>query len=225
MGPAVFGIPLWAELVAAGLGGLQGALFAAGFRERRIDVLGVVAIGIAVALGGSLLRDLILNQPPVVVWSSWYLLVAGLAALVGMTAGPLVKRAGWVVIMLDALVIGIFGVIATTKALSLGVGAIGALLVGIIGAVGGSLVRDLLLGLPVSFLQVGSLFAAAAGAGAAVLILLVTLGVSVPVAGVIGVAVTALLRLAAVRFDWRFPEQRALPWPWRSRPRMRGAGG
>ncbi|ARJ06554.1 hypothetical protein GCM10010988_18200 [Cnuibacter physcomitrellae] len=225
MDAAVFGIPLWAELVAAGLGGLQGALFAAGFRERRLDVLGVVAIGIAVALGGSLLRDLILNQPPVVVWSSWYLLVAGLAALVGMAAGPLVKRAGWVVTGLDALVIGTFGVIATTKALSLGVGAIGALLVGIIGAVGGSLVRDLLLGLPVSFLQIGSLFAAAAGAGAAVLILLVTLGVGVPIAGAIAVGVTALLRLAAVRFDWRFPEQRALPWPWRSRPRMRGAGG
>ncbi|MCS5495634.1 TRIC cation channel family protein [Cnuibacter physcomitrellae] len=124
-----------------------------------------------------------------------------------------------------ALVIGTFGVIATTKALSLGVGAVGALLVGIIGAVGGSLVRDLLLGLPVSFLQVGSLFAAAAGAGAAVLILLVTLGVGVPIAGAIAVGVTALLRLAAVRFDWRFPEQRALPWPWRFRPRMRGAGG
>ena len=62
-----FQVPLWIELLAAGLGGLQGALFAAGQRDRRIDVLGFVAIGLAVALGGSLLRDIMLNQPPVVI--------------------------------------------------------------------------------------------------------------------------------------------------------------
>ena len=62
--------PLWIELLAAGLGGLQGALFAAGERHRRIDVLGVVVIGLSVSLGGSLLRDILLDQPPVVIWSN-----------------------------------------------------------------------------------------------------------------------------------------------------------
>jgi hypothetical protein len=46
-----FQVTLWIELLAAGLGGLQGALFAAGVRSRRIDVLGVIVIGLAVALG------------------------------------------------------------------------------------------------------------------------------------------------------------------------------
>jgi hypothetical protein len=64
-------------LLAAGLGRLQGALFAADTRRRRIDVLGVLVIGLIVALGGSLLRDVVLNQPPVVVWMNWYIVVAG----------------------------------------------------------------------------------------------------------------------------------------------------
>ncbi|KQO07531.1 hypothetical protein ASF06_13120 [Agreia sp. Leaf244] len=214
---AVFGIPLWAELLAAGLGGLQGALFAAGVRERRIDILGVMVIGMGVALGGSLLRDVILNQPPVVVWSSWYLVVAAAAALLGMALQPLLRHVDWVVVVLDAVVIGTFGAIGTTKALSLGVGEVGALLVGVVGAVGGSIIRDLLLGLPVAFLQVGELFVVAAGAGAAALILLVAVSVPIPIAGIVCIAITTVVRIGAVRFNWRFPEQRPLPRvAWRS---------
>ncbi|CAL4858704.1 TRIC cation channel family protein [Microbacterium sp. MM2322] len=63
-----FAVPLWVELLAAGLGGLQGALVAAEHRHQRIDVLGVLVIGLLVALGGSLLRDVVLNEPPVVIW-------------------------------------------------------------------------------------------------------------------------------------------------------------
>ena len=115
-----FQVPLWIELLAAGLGGLQGALFAAGQRDRRIDVLGFVAIGLAVALGGSLLRDIMLNQPPVVIWVNWYLLVAGACAIVGMALQPTLLRAGWLITVLDAVVMGIFGAMGASKALSLG---------------------------------------------------------------------------------------------------------
>ncbi len=205
-----FLVPLWIELVAAGLGGLQGAMFAAALKGRRIDVLGVVVIGIGVALGGSLLRDILLNQPPVAVWSNWYLLTAAAGALVGMALHPLLARATWVITALDAIVMGLFGAIGASKALSLGVGEAGSVLAGVVGAVGGSIVRDLFLGLPVAFLHVGSLFAVAAGAGSATLVGLAALGVPIPVAGLIAVAVTTVVRLGAVGFDWTFPEQRPL---------------
>ncbi|WP_197409361.1 MULTISPECIES: trimeric intracellular cation channel family protein [unclassified Rathayibacter] len=209
----VFGVPLWAELAAAGLGGLQGALFAATIRERRIDVLGVMILGLAVALGGSLMRDVMLNQPPVVVWSSWYLVVAALAALLGMAVEPFLRHLDSVVLVLDAVVIGTFGAIGTSKALALGVGEVGALLIGIVGGVGGSIVRDLLLGRPVELLHVGSLFAVAAGAGSSALLVLDALGVPVMIAGPVCIAVTAAVRLGAVRFGWTFPEQRSLIRP------------
>ncbi|SES16607.1 Uncharacterized membrane protein YeiH [Lentzea xinjiangensis] len=205
-----FQVALWIELLAAGLGGLQGALFAAGERHRRIDVVGVVVIGLAVSLGGSLLRDIVLNQPPVVLWRNWYLVVAGASALLGMALQPVLARVDWLITGLDAVVMGLFGAIGASKALSLGTGEAGALVAGIIGAIGGGMLRDVILSLPISFLRVGTLYAVAAGAGAGVLVVLVVLGTPIPVAGVVCVVVTTVLRLAAVRFGWTFPEQRAL---------------
>ncbi|WP_203137020.1 trimeric intracellular cation channel family protein [Microbacterium sp. JZ31] len=202
-----FQAPLWIELLAAGLGGLQGAIFAAAERRRRIDVLGVVVIGLAVALGGSLLRDSLLDQPPVVIWSNAYLLVAGASAILGMLVQPLLARGEWAITALDAVSMGLFGAIGASKALALGAGPAGALVVGIVGAIGGGMLRDVILSLPFSFLQVGTLYAVAAGAGVATLLLLIGVGTPVPVAGVVCVIVTAALRVAAVRFDWRFPEQ------------------
>ena len=64
---------------------------------RRIDGLGVTVIGLTVALGGSLLRDIVLNQPPVVIWMNWYLLAAGAAAILGMVLQPVVARADWLI--------------------------------------------------------------------------------------------------------------------------------
>lgn len=205
-----FQVALWIELLAAGLGGLQGALFAAGERHRRIDVLGVVVIGLAVSLGGSLLRDIVLNQPPVVLWKNWYLLVAGASAILGMALQPVLARVDWLITGLDAVVMGLFGAIGASKALSLGTGEAGALVAGVIGAIGGGMLRDVILSLPISFLQVGTLYAVAAGGGAGMLVVLAELGTPVPIAGLVCVVVTTLLRLVAIRFGWTFPEQRAL---------------
>ncbi len=113
-----FQVALWIELLAAGLGGRQGALFAAGERHRRIDVLGVIVIGLAVSLGGSLLRDIVLNQRPVVLWENWYLLVAGAGALLGMLVQPVLVRADWLITVLDAVVMGLFGAIAAHRSRS-----------------------------------------------------------------------------------------------------------
>lgn len=207
---AQFQVALWIELLAAGLGGLQGALFAAGQRERRIDVLGVIVIGLAVSLGGSLMRDIVLNQPPVVVWVNWYLLVAGASALLGMLLQPLFVRAEWAITGLDAVVMGIFGAIAVSKALSLGVGSVGALVVGVIGAIGGGMLRDVILSRPIAILHVGTLYAVAAAAGVGTLIVLVKFETPIAIAGVVSAVVAAAVRVAAVIFGWTFPEQRAV---------------
>lgn len=205
-----FGIPLWAELAAVGLGALQGALFAGGFTDRRIDVLGAVLVGIGVALGGSLLRDVLLGEPPVVIHGDWYVAVAAATALLGLTLQRLFARLDPLIVALDAVTIGLFGAIGATKALALGVPPVPAVFVGAAAAVGGSVLRDVTLNLPVALLHVGSLYAIAAAVGAALLVALVAAGVPVLYAAVTGVVLTTAVRLLAVRFDWSVPEQRAL---------------
>ena len=207
----LFVIPLWADLVAVGLGGVQGALFASGFRgQRRLDFLGVAIIGIVMGMGGGLIRDLLLNVDLATLRSDWYLITATLAALAGMLLAGIFQRLNSVIVGLDALVIGLFGAFGTSKALALGLPPVPAVFVGVCAAVGGGILRDMMMGLPVAIMHVGSLYAVAAGVGCTVLALSHVLGAPLVAAAIAGVIVTAVIRLLAVIFDVSLPEQRML---------------
>lgn len=210
-----FTIPLWADLLAVGIGSLQGATFAAQFRDRRLDLLGVAIIGIATGFGGGLIRDLLLGEVPRALESNAYLPVATAAALLGMLLERLFARLNAVITALDALTIGLFLAIGTTAALAAGLPEVPAVFVGVISAVGGSILRDLLLNVPIALMHVGSLYAVAALAGGIVIVVLTRFDVDVSVAALAGVVVTFVVRILAVLFRWSLPEQRSL----RRRPR------
>ena len=201
-------MPLWAELTAVGVGSLQGALFAAGFK--RLDLLGVAIVGIASGIGGGFLRDILLSTTPAAFSINWYLLTATLAAFVGMLVPRLFDKVDPVITLLDAVSIGMFGAIGATKALALGLPILPALFIGTVSAVGGGVLRDMILNIPIALMHVGSFYAFASMGGIVVLLTLVQFGVPVLVAGTVCVVVTTLLRLLAVRFGWSLPEQRAL---------------
>jgi uncharacterized membrane protein YeiH len=205
-----FIIPLWADLLAIGIGALQGALFAAQFRDRRLDLLGVAIIGIATGFGGGILRDVLLAQVPAALTSNWYLIVATGAALLGMLLERVFSKLGALITALDALTIGLFGAIGTTKALAAGLPEVPAIFVGVLSAVGGSILRDLLLNLPIALMHVGSLYAVAAVAGTTSLVVLLAFGVPVFWAASVCVALTFGVRILAVLFKWSLPEQRAI---------------
>lgn len=207
---AAFVIPLWADLLAIGIGAAQGALFAAQFRDRRLDLLGVAIIGIATGFGGGILRDVLLAEVPAALTSNWYLIVATAAALLGMLLERLISRLGPLVTVLDALTIGLFGAIGTTKGLAAGLPEVPAIFLGVLSAVGGSILRDLLLNRPIALMHVGSLYAIAAFAGTTSLVIMLELGVEVFVAAAICVAITFTVRVLAVLFNWSLPEQKAI---------------
>ena len=207
---AAFVIPLWADLLAIGIGALQGAMFAAQFRDRRLDLLGVVIIGIATGFGGGLIRDALLSEIPAALSNNWYLIVATGAALLGMLLERVFRRLRHLITALDALTIGLFGAIGTTKALAMGLPVVPSVFVGAVSAVGGSILRDLLLQLPIALMHVGSLYAVAAIAGCSSLVVMVALGVPVLLAAVVCVAITFGVRILAVLFHWSLPEQRAI---------------
>lgn len=203
-------IPLWTDLLAVGVGALQGAMLAGEMRSRRLDLLGVAIIGTATGLGGGLLRDIFLGVPAVALNTNWYLPTAVVAALIGMLLQQVFSRVDWAITALDALTIGLFGAIGASKALAAGLPVIPAIFVGVVSAVGGGVIRDLLLGVPIAMMHVGSLYAVAAGVGTTVLVAMVRFGAPVELAATICVVLTTLIRVLAVRFGWSLPEQRAL---------------
>lgn len=210
MSTALFSIPLWLDLTAVAIGAIQGAMFSGRLKEHRIDLLGVTIIGIVVGLGGGLLRDLLLNQLPAMMQTNWYLITATVAAIIGMLLQRAFARLNPLIIALDAVTIGLFGAIGTTKALAYGVPVVPAIFVGVVSAVGGSILRDMMLNLPIALMHVGSLYAVAAAAGTTLVVVLAAAGVNITIAGVACVVVTTAIRLLSVRFGWSLPEQRAI---------------
>ncbi len=207
----LFTIPLWADLLGVGLGGVQGAMFASGFQgQRRLDWLGVAIIGIMIGMGGGLIRDILLGQTPATLQNNWYLITATGAALLGMLLAGLFTRLNRVIVVLDAVVIGMFGAFGTSKAIAFGIPPVPAVFIGVCAAVGGSVLRDMLMGLPTAIMHVGSLYAVAAGAGCAFIVVANAFGMPIPLAAVLGIAVTAVIRILAVSFDVSLPEQRRL---------------
>ncbi|MFE6733401.1 trimeric intracellular cation channel family protein [Microbacterium sp. NPDC057650] len=207
----LFTIPLWADLLGVGLGGIQGAMFASGFQgQRRLDWLGVAIIGVMIGMGGGLIRDLMLGLPPATLQSNWYLITAAGAALLGMLLAGVFNRLNGFIVGLDALVIGMFGAFGTSKAIGLGVPPVPAVFIGVCAAVGGGVLRDVLMGLPVAIMHVGSLYAVAAGVGCTFIVVAHGLGMNITLAAVLCIVLTAIIRVLAVIFDLSLPEQRRL---------------
>lgn len=203
-------LPEWVNGLAIGVASVQGATYASGFRDRKLDLFGVAVIGIATGLGGGFLRDLLLNRLPVALTENWYILVAIGAALLGMLLARMFRRVDWMITVLDALALGLFAALGTTAALVTGLPLVPALFVGVITAVGGGFIRDLLLNMPISVMHVGSLYAVAAAAGSLALLVCNEANIGLEISVPLCISVTVVLRLLAVRFGWSLPEQRML---------------
>ena len=153
---------------------------------------------------------MLLGQVPAALQSNWYLPVATGSAMIGMLLERLFHRLRHLITALDALTIGLFGAIGTTKALALGLPEIPAIFLGVVSAVGGSILRDVLLNVPIALMSVGSLYAVAALVGTTSLVLAVALGADILAAAALCVALTFAVRILAVLFKWTLPEQTAL---------------
>jgi len=203
-------IPLWTDLAAIGIGSLSGTVYATESRERRLDLLGIAIIGIAAGFGGGVIRDLMLSEVPAALQSNWYFPVAIAAALLGILLEHVFRRLGHLVTTLDALTLGVFGAVGTAKALSAGLPVVPAIFLGAVTAVGGSIIRDVLLGAPIALMYVGSLYATGAIVGSAAFVGLTVLGVDMWVGAVVCIAVTFAVRMLAVAFGWSLPDPRSL---------------
>jgi uncharacterized membrane protein YeiH len=132
------------DLVGGFIFALSGGLVAV---RKGLDLFGVLVLACTTALGGGVVRDVLIGAVPPVAFSDWRLgASAGLAGLVTFLFHPGVERISASVRILDAAALGLFAVSGSVKALIVGVGPITAVLVGVITAVGGGVLRDVLAG-------------------------------------------------------------------------------
>ena len=140
-------------------------------RQKGLDIFGILVIAFTVACGGGIIRDVCIGAIPPAGLSDWrYLVVATAAAIITMSLQPLVKKLNRPVLLFDALGLALFAVSGARKALSFGHNYEVALLLGMITAVGGGILRDVLLNnVPVVLEK--EIYASAALAGAGVVVI------------------------------------------------------
>lgn len=202
----IFGLDLFGTAIFAITGALRG------FR-RHLDFLGVCVLACAVGIGGGMMRDALIGAQPVAAFQDGsYLMICALMGACAFYIAPRLSVRWNVIPVLDAVGLGVFTAIGCEKAAIYGCGRAAIVLCGVMTAVGGGVIRDVLV-MRIPAVLRSDFYATAAALGGVVFVLLWEY---VPEVGYYGrfmiVATLVLfLRLLAMRFKFHLPASRAIP--------------
>jgi len=183
---------------------LDGALVA--LRVARLDIVGAITLGMVTAIGGGIIRDLLIGAVPPATFSDWrYLSVATAGGLIAFLLGSRLERLSKPITVLDAAGLSLFAVTGASKSLAFGLGAGQAIILGAITAVGGGTLRDVLVRQVPAVLQSG-LYAIPALIGAAITVATTRADVFGPITALTAAATCFLIRMAGVRYGLNAPQ-------------------
>lgn len=197
-------LPIWYDLFATFAFGMTGAMV--GLRKH-YDIVGLASLAFAVGVGGGVIRDgLFLQQIPAA-FMDWRYTAAILLSVVCaiVLQHHLEKRQ--VVLMIafmDALGLAAYTIVGTQKAVFAGLTLVGAILVGVINAAGGGVLRDILSHEPPQIYRPGQLYALLSIVGSIIFLFLTgVIDMSAQPAALISIATIFILRMIVVFFDIR----------------------
>jgi uncharacterized membrane protein YeiH len=190
------------DLLGVAVFAASGALLAG---RKRLDLFGVVVIGLVTAVGGGTLRDLLLGATPVFwVRRPTYVGVAVAAVIVVLVGARRLGPRRGPLLVADACGLALFSVLGAREAIGAGAPPAIAVVMGVMTGVAGGLMRDVLCGeIPLILRQ--EVYATAALAAAGVFIGLTALGVGGDAPVWTGILAGLGLRLAAIRWGFSLP--------------------
>jgi uncharacterized membrane protein YeiH len=175
-------------------------------RDKKLDLFGIAAVGFITAIGGGTVRDVLLGSTPV----GWmndliYLIMIGSGVIISMFFNRAVLKLRRTFFMFDTVGIAVFTVLGLQKALTLGVHPAIAIMMGMVSAVFGGVIRDIVCNeIPLIFRQ--EIYALTCIAGGIVYVSLDIVGIG----QVLNVAITSifivLFRVLAVKYQWKLPD-------------------
>jgi uncharacterized membrane protein YeiH len=171
-----------------------------------LDFFGVMVVGFATALGGGVLRDLLIGAIPPQAIRDWRYTVGAFTAsgAVFILYHFAQQIPSQLLMILDAAGLALFAVAGTQKALDYGISPFIATLMGTITGVGGGTIRDILL-MHVPNVLRADIYATAALAGSAVMVVARKLGLHPTPAAILGGTVCFALRVISVWRHWNLP--------------------
>lgn len=192
----------WLDMIGTLAFAISGAI--AGY-QKKLDLFGIITAAYATACGGGIIRDACIGALPPAGLSDWrYLALVVVATSMVIGGAKLVKKLSQPVLLFDAAGLSFFAVLGAHKTLGHGHGIETAILLGVISAVGGGALRDLLLNRTPVILQ-KEIYASAALLAAAFFTIGQTLGW--PLGWMSGAAIGScfVLRYLSLRYHWNLP--------------------
>ena len=192
------------DLLGTAAFAVNGAMTA--IRTARLDIIGIITLGMVTAIGGGFIRDILLGDLPPATFLDWrYLLVAASGGLLAFFLGRELERLALPITILDAVGLSLFAITGTIKGLEFGLGNTQAIILGIITAVGGGTIRDVLIRQIPSILH-ADLYAIPALLGAGITVVVAELGLHPYPWAIIGASVCFILRMVGVKYDLQAPK-------------------
>lgn len=178
--------------------------------RRDFDIVGLALLAVITALGGGIVRDLILGDTPPPAFTRWeYLAVALAGGAVTLIARPELERLTRTLLLFDAAGLGLFTVVGTLKAVDVGLAPLAGAALGVTTAVGGGVLRDLIARETPALVRPDSeLYAVPAVVGALAVAVAAEFDVYTPALGAAAAAAIFSTRLLALHYHWRGPRAR-----------------
>lgn len=181
--------------------------------KHELDWLGVSVLAVLTGVGGGLIRDVLLGEtPPAAFQDERYFAVCLIGAFAVILGAPRIAKRWNRVMVADAIGLGLFAALGAAKGAAHGLGPLGTLMAGGLTAVGGGVIRDVLVGEKPAVIYKG-FYATAALAGAAVLVGLAALGFSEAVQVSAAALVASGLRFVALVRNMSLPRAPFHPEP------------
>ncbi len=196
-----------ADYIGVAVFAASGALAAA---RNSMDIFGFCVIALITAVGGGTLRDLILDVD--VFWTvhNIYVLLALGAAVIVFFAERHVSSRLTLLTWLDAAGLALFAALGASKALNLGTSPLIAIMMGIVSAVFGGIIRDVVCN-EIPLILRKEVYAIAAFGAALLVVALRLMNIDPTTAIVVGTVVGFCIRAAAIRFGWTLPAPEERP--------------
>jgi uncharacterized membrane protein YeiH len=191
------------DMMAVGVFAISGALAAA---EGKLDILGFILFGTITGIGGGTARDLLLDTD-VIFWiaDTHYLWICIGASVATWFLAPLLNSLHRVLVWADAVGLALFSVLGTIKAQQWGVAPVVAVVMGMMTATFGSIIRDTLLNQEPVLLG-PEIYVTAALLGSASFVIMQALPIAEPLAMPVAIGLAFTLRASAILFDLRLPK-------------------
>lgn len=200
--PTLQSIVLAADLAGTIVFAVEGALLAI---AARLDLLGIIVVAFVTALGGGVLRDILLGDaPPAAFRDGRYVFAVLLGAVVAILAGAVLKTSATTLLVLDAAGLGLFTAAGAEKAIAANMRPFATIFLATLTATGGGVARDVLLAKVPGILN-ADFYATAALLGAIVILLTRAAGAPPRVSALAGCASCFVLRLLGILLHWHLP--------------------